>query len=55
MHGYEENGFDFAERRGERGERICFRITRDRWQATRTDIAIEVAGFERCAEMFGLS
>jgi len=53
--GYEENGRAFARRRDERDELIRYRITRDRWHETRTDMPITVTGFAACAEMFGLT
>lgn len=52
--GYEENGRALLRRRDEASEQVNFRITRDRWIETRTDMAIEVTGFDQCVEMFGL-
>ena len=52
--GYEPNGSVRTKRRSSVGEQALFRITRQRWLETRTDIAIEVQGIDRCADMFGL-
>ncbi len=52
--GYEPNGTAYAERRGERGEQILYLLTRKRWTETRTDMAIEVRGFEPCRPLLGL-
>lgn len=52
--GYEDNGHGRSKRRDGVGEQVRFRITRERWLATRTDMPIEVDGFAACADMFGL-
>ena len=52
--GYEENGYSFALRRGRQAEKVHFRITRERWLETRTDMPIEVTGWDGCAALFGL-
>jgi RimJ/RimL family protein N-acetyltransferase len=52
--GYEPNGFGFAERRGVVAQQQKFLLTRERWEKTRTDLPIEVSGFDPCRPMFGL-
>lgn len=52
--GYEDNGRSRLRRRDGASEQVNFRITRERWENTRTDLAIEVTGFDECADMFGL-
>jgi len=50
--GYEEDGLDVLAPRGEARELIRWRMTRDQWYA-RERPQIEVAGLERCWDMFG--
>ncbi len=52
--GYEPNGATFTVRRGERAEQIHYLLTRQRWAETRTDLPIEVHGFEPCRPLLGL-
>jgi RimJ/RimL family protein N-acetyltransferase len=57
--GYEPNGTNTIIRRGERVTSLRFRLTRERWQATRRDdtainVPISVTGFEECRNMLGL-
>jgi len=52
--GYEPNGRSIGARRGEAGEQVRFRITKQRWLDTRTDLSVDVHGFEACRDMFGL-
>lgn len=52
--GYEPNGAMFTVRRGERAEQIRYLLTKQRWTETRTDLAIEVHGFEPCRPLLGL-
>ncbi|MEX2546610.1 MAG: GNAT family protein [Chloroflexota bacterium] len=50
--GYEEDGIDVLAPRGEPRESIRYRINADQWRA-RERPHIEVAGLERCYDMFG--
>ena len=50
--GYEEDGIDVLAPRGEPRESIRYRINADQWRA-RERPHIEVAGLERCHDMFG--
>lgn len=34
--------------------RVNFRITRERWAETRTDMQIEISGFHECVDLFAL-
>lgn len=56
--GYEPNGTQVVNRRGERTEQIRYLLTRERWAELRADANpgsdIEVDGFDACREMFGL-
>ncbi|MEM7339206.1 MAG: GNAT family protein [Actinomycetota bacterium] len=52
--GYEPNGMQRSLRRGDPADQIRYRLTRQRWEQTRTDLEIEVEGFEACRAMFGL-
>ena len=51
--GYEEDGIEVLAPRGEARELIRFRINADQWHA-RERPHVEVAGMERCYDMFGL-
>lgn len=50
--GYEEDGIDVLAPRGEARELVRFRINADQWHA-RERPQVEVAGLERCYDMFG--
>ncbi len=50
--GYEENGIDVLAPRGEARELVRFRISADQWHE-RDRPHVEVAGLERCYDMFG--
>jgi RimJ/RimL family protein N-acetyltransferase len=50
--GYEPNGVTRKLRRSEVVESLDLRITRERWFATRPDLAVEVHGFAACWAMF---
>ena len=51
--GYEEDGIDVLAPRGEARELIRFRINADQWHACERP-RVDVAGMERCYDMFGL-
>ena len=53
--GYEPNGVSRSVRRGVAAEQVLYRLTRDRWEATRTDEPLAVEGFDACRPMFGLN
>jgi len=53
--GYEDNGRSRLKRRDSASEQVNFRLTRDRWNETRTEMPVEVSGFSACADMFGLA
>lgn len=52
--GYEPNGTNVVNRRGERTEQNRYILTRQRWTEFRSDSDIQVEGFEACRGMFGL-
>ena len=51
--GYEPNGTMVTARRDTRGEQIRFLLTRERWLATRTDLPVEVSGWDACRAQLG--
>ncbi len=51
--GYEPNGTYRTVRRGQSVEHIRYQLTRERWEATRSDEPLIVEGFEPCRSMFG--
>ena len=52
--GYEDNGWDYVARRGERARIRHYVLTRERWERQqRADI--EIDGLEKCREMFALT
>ena len=53
--GYEPNGVVEVVRRGTSATTINYRLTRERWEATRLDMAITVDGLAACLPMLGLS
>lgn len=53
--GYEPNGVAELVRRGEPATSLKYRLTRERWQATRLDMPITVAGLAPCLSVLGLS
>lgn len=53
--GYEPNGKMLELRRGQPSEQVRFRLTRQRWADRGPHLDVEVAGFEACRAMFGLS
>jgi RimJ/RimL family protein N-acetyltransferase len=50
--GYERNGVRRVLRRGEVAEMVDLRLTRERWLATRLELAVTVRGFDACRRMF---
>lgn len=52
--GYEPNGVQSVLRRGQRAEHLRYRLTRERWEATKTGGPLFVEGFEACRSTFGL-
>ncbi len=46
--GYEPNGVAETVRRGEPATMLEYRLTRERWEATRLDAEITVNGLDRC-------
>ncbi len=52
--GYEPNGVGTSQRRDGVSDTQRFRISRQRWEDTRTGLPIQVEGFEHCRPTFGL-
>ncbi len=52
--GYEPNGVAETDRRGEPATTLKYRLTRERWEATRLEAGITVDGLDRCLPLFGL-
>ena len=51
--GYRDNGIERVAREGAMVEQLLFRLTRDDWLRHRT-VEVQVDGFDRCRELFGL-
>ena len=51
--GYVRDGDKVIDRRGVPAVSQRWLLTRERWEATRTDLPVEVRGFEACRAMFG--
>jgi hypothetical protein len=56
---YEDSGWEYVARRGERARIRHYVLTRERWERQQhRDIkigGIEIIGLEKCREMFGLT
>lgn len=52
--GYEDNGEDVWVRQGQPARLLRFRMTRERWEATRT-LDVDVRNLPACRELFGVS
>jgi RimJ/RimL family protein N-acetyltransferase len=52
--GYQPNGINVVQRRGDRAEQIRYILTRDRWEEVSAESDVRVEGFDACREMFGL-
>jgi RimJ/RimL family protein N-acetyltransferase len=50
--GYEPNGTRRMLRRGVPTDMVDLRLTRERWQATRLELEVDVRGFDGCRHMF---